>query len=155
MALVGWESITFAEKFSRRISHFIFNWEKCLSFWTSQFFCSLSLVNKGGLSRAPRFKPRCCTLCKYLYKVIWYQHQQVILNSSYDLSLCLKSQTLSQWQPRSGIISLIGCGLIQAHYAFKNISGESLTTVNSFSLISNVLVVNFTNPIVESHPQLI
>ena len=32
------------------------------------FFCSL--VNKGGLSRAPRFKPKCCTLCKYLYKVI-------------------------------------------------------------------------------------
>ena len=38
VALVGWESITLAEKFSRRISHFIFNWEKCLSFWTSQFF---------------------------------------------------------------------------------------------------------------------
>ena len=33
---------------------------------------------------------------------------------------------------RSGIISLIGCGLIQAHYAFKNISPESLTTVNYF-----------------------
>jgi len=32
----------------------------------------------------------------------------------------------------SGIISLIGCGLVQAHYAFKNISSESRTTVNYF-----------------------
>ena len=32
----------------------------------------------------------------------------------------------------SGIISLIGCGLTQAHYAFKNISTESKTTVNYF-----------------------
>ena len=32
----------------------------------------------------------------------------------------------------SGIISLIGCGLVQAHYAFKNISLESRTTVNYF-----------------------
>ena len=32
----------------------------------------------------------------------------------------------------SGIISLIGCGLTQAHYAFRNISTESRTTVNYF-----------------------
>ena len=32
----------------------------------------------------------------------------------------------------SGILSLIGCGITQAHYAFKNISTESLTTVNYF-----------------------
>ena len=32
----------------------------------------------------------------------------------------------------SGIISLIGCGLVQAHYAFKNISAESRITVNYF-----------------------
>ena len=32
----------------------------------------------------------------------------------------------------SGIISLIGCGLVQAHYAFKNISKTSLTTVQYF-----------------------
>ena len=32
----------------------------------------------------------------------------------------------------SGIISLIGCGLVQAHYAFRNISAESRTTANYF-----------------------
>ena len=32
----------------------------------------------------------------------------------------------------SGIISLIGCGLVQAHYAFKNISKKSYTTVKYF-----------------------
>jgi sodium/hydrogen exchanger 3 len=32
----------------------------------------------------------------------------------------------------SGIISIIGCGLIQAHYAFKNISRKSHTTVKYF-----------------------
>ena len=32
----------------------------------------------------------------------------------------------------SGIISLIGCGLVQAHYAFRNISAESRITVNYF-----------------------
>ena len=32
----------------------------------------------------------------------------------------------------SGIISLIGCGLIQAHYAFKNISKNSYTTIKYF-----------------------
>ena len=36
---------------------------------------------------------------------------------------------LFQW---SGIISLIGCGLVQAHYAFRNISAESRTTANYF-----------------------
>ena len=39
----------------------------------------------------------------------------------------------------SGIISLIGCGIVQAHYAFKNISSESLTTVNYFiKMLSSV-----------------
>ena len=39
----------------------------------------------------------------------------------------------------SGIISLIGCGIVQAHYAFKNISPESLTTVNYFiKMLSSV-----------------
>ena len=32
----------------------------------------------------------------------------------------------------SGIISLVGCGIVQAHYAFKNISKMSLTTVQYF-----------------------
>ena len=32
----------------------------------------------------------------------------------------------------SGILALIGCGITQAHYTFKNISQESLTTVNYF-----------------------
>ena len=39
----------------------------------------------------------------------------------------------------SGIISLIGCGIVQAHYAFKNISAESLTTVQYFiKMLSSV-----------------
>ncbi|XP_059472583.1 sodium/hydrogen exchanger 2-like isoform X2 [Neocloeon triangulifer] len=33
----------------------------------------------------------------------------------------------------SGIISIIGCGLVQAHYAFKNISHKSYTTVKYFT----------------------
>ena len=32
----------------------------------------------------------------------------------------------------SGIISLIGCGLIQSHYAFKNIAKDSHTTIEYF-----------------------
>ena len=32
----------------------------------------------------------------------------------------------------SGILSLISCGIVQAHYAFRNISSESLTTVQYF-----------------------
>jgi len=32
----------------------------------------------------------------------------------------------------SGIVSLIGCGLVQAHYSFKNISKKSYTTVKYF-----------------------
>ena len=31
-----------------------------------------------------------------------------------------------------GIISLIGCGIVQAHYAFKNISDKSETTIKYF-----------------------
>ena len=39
----------------------------------------------------------------------------------------------------SGIISLIGCGLIQAHYAFKNISSSSQTTVEHvIEILSNL-----------------
>ncbi|WAR28438.1 NHEB-like protein [Mya arenaria] len=33
----------------------------------------------------------------------------------------------------SGIISIIGCGLVQAQYAFHNISRKSYTTVKYFS----------------------
>ena len=32
----------------------------------------------------------------------------------------------------SGIVSLIACGLAQAHYSFKNISKKSYTTVKYF-----------------------
>jgi len=32
----------------------------------------------------------------------------------------------------SGIISIIGCGMLQAHYTFKNISEQSLITINYF-----------------------
>ena len=39
----------------------------------------------------------------------------------------------------SGIISLIGCGIIQAHYAFKNISSVSLNTVEqSIKILSSI-----------------
>ena len=38
----------------------------------------------------------------------------------------------------SGILSLIGCGLVQAHYSFKNISSGSLGTVkNIIKLLSS------------------
>ena len=39
----------------------------------------------------------------------------------------------------SGIISLIGCGIIQAHYAFKNISSVSLNTVEqAIKILSSI-----------------
>ena len=43
MALVGWESITLAEKFSRRISHFIFNWESVSAFGQVNFLATSAL----------------------------------------------------------------------------------------------------------------
>ncbi|XP_071747760.1 sodium/hydrogen exchanger 1 isoform X2 [Lepeophtheirus salmonis] len=47
----------------------------------------------------------------------------------------------------SGIISLIGCGLIQAHYSFKNISEKSYITVKYFikmsSATSDVIIFLF------------
>lgn len=39
----------------------------------------------------------------------------------------------------SGIISLIGCGLTQAHYAFHNISQKSRTTITYFSKMQSSL----------------
>ena len=46
------------------------------------------------------------------------------------------SAELLHW---SGIISLIGCGLVQAHYSFKNISANSCTTVKYFiKMLSSV-----------------
>lgn len=39
----------------------------------------------------------------------------------------------------SGIISLIGCGLMQAHYAFHNISQKSRTTITYFSKMQSSL----------------
>ena len=39
----------------------------------------------------------------------------------------------------SGIISLIGCGIVQAHYAFKNISSVSLNTVEqAIKILSSI-----------------
>lgn len=32
----------------------------------------------------------------------------------------------------SGIISLVGCGIVQSHYAFKNISEKAQITVHYF-----------------------
>lgn len=47
----------------------------------------------------------------------------------------------------SGIISLIGCGLIQAHYSFKNVSKKSKTTVTYFvkmaSATSDIIIFLF------------
>ena len=40
--------------------------------------------------------------------------------------LAYMSAELFHW---SGIISLIGCGLTQSHYAFRNISAKSKTTI--------------------------
>ena len=41
--------------------------------------------------------------------------------------------TLAEVFHFSGIVSIIGCGLVQAHYAFKNISKKSYTTVKYFT----------------------
>ena len=56
-------------------------------------------------------------------------HSHVIILTKYGI-ISLSHHIHINLISRSGIISLIGCGLIQAHYAFKNISGESLTTVS-------------------------
>ena len=43
-----------------------------------------------------------------------------------------------------GIISLIGCGIVQAHYAFKNISDKSETTIKYFiAMLRFVQMLNF------------
>merc|ERR1719322_1130379 len=55
------------------------------------------------------------------------------------LSCAYLSYMLAELVSFSGIISLIGCGIVQAHYAFKNISAESLTTVQYFiKMLSSV-----------------
>ena len=43
----------------------------------------------------------------------------------------------------SGIISLIGCGIVQAHYAFKNISKKSYTTVKYFIKMLRLVLLKF------------
>lgn len=40
----------------------------------------------------------------------------------------------------SGIISLVGCGIVQSHYAFKNISEKAQITVHYFvSMLSSTM----------------
>ena len=55
----------------------------------------------------------------------------------------------------SGIISLIGCGLIQAHYSFKNISNNSCTTVKYFikmlSSVSDCMIFLYLGIAILSH----
>jgi len=48
------------------------------------------------------------------------------------LSCAYLSYMLAELVSFSGIISLIGCGIVQAHYAFKNISDKSETTIKYF-----------------------
>ena len=46
----------------------------------------------------------------------------------------------------SGIVSIIGCGLVQAHYAFKNISKKSYTTVKYFTKTIRSWSLTFSLP---------
>ena len=54
----------------------------------------------------------------------------------------------------SGIISLIGCGIAQKRYAFKNISEKSLTTVKygvkTMSALADVIIFLFLGIVVIS-----
>jgi len=88
----------------------------CASFFTVAF---------GGLAIGLTFGLLTAVITKFTSGVRVLE-PLALLGGSY---LAYVTAELFHW---SGIISLIGCGLIQAHYAFKNISGESLTTVNYF-----------------------
>jgi len=88
----------------------------CASFFTVAF---------GGLAIGLTFGLLTAVITKFTSGVRVLE-PLALLGGSY---LAYVVAELFHW---SGIISLIGCGLIQAHYAFKNISGESLTTVNYF-----------------------
>merc|ERR1719483_1380290 len=65
----------------------------------------------------------------------------ILLGTGY---LAYMGAELFHW---SGIISLIGCGLVQAHYSFKNIDRKSITTVNQFikmaSAASDIIIFLF------------
>lgn len=52
-------------------------------------------------------------------------------------SLAFLSYLLAEMFAFSGIISLIGCGLIQAQYAFNNITRKSRTTVKYFAKVAS------------------
>ena len=59
-----------------------------------------------------------------------------VLITAYLAYMCAEivgfSGSLSYCSLCPGIISLIGCGITQAHYAFKNISEKSETTIMYF-----------------------
>jgi len=65
----------------------------------------------------------------------------ILLGTGY---LAYMGAELFHW---SGIISLIGCGLIQAHYSFKNVDRKSITTVHVFikmaSAASDIIIFLF------------
>ena len=72
----------------------------------------------------------------------------VMFTSAYFSFIC--AETI-HW---SGIISLIGCGIAQKRYAFKNISEKSLTTVKygvkTMSALADVIIFLFLGIVVIS-----
>ena len=68
----------------------------------------------------------CKIVCRIFLSVVRVCEPLAIFGIAY---LSYATAELFHW---SGIISLIGCGIVQAHYAFKNISKKSYTTVKYF-----------------------
>ena len=74
--------------------------------------------------------------------VRWVKSEKIIIIILIDI--IVSSPKSSSSDPLPGIISLIGCGIVQAHYAFKNISDKSETTIKYFiAMLRFVQMLNF------------
>ena len=94
--------------------------------------CSFFTVALGGLIVGVMFGVLSSILTKWTMRIRVVE-PVIILSVGY---LSYLTADIFSW---SAIISLIGCGLLQAHYAFKNISSISLNTVEqSIKILSSI-----------------
>ncbi|XP_014790242.2 sodium/hydrogen exchanger 1 isoform X1 [Octopus bimaculoides] len=84
----------------------------------------------GGFSMGTLVGCICAVITKFTSSV-------KVLEPLTIFSLAFLSYLLAEMFAFSGIISLIGCGLIQAQYAFNNITRKSKTTVKYFAKVAS------------------
>ncbi|GAB1605343.1 Na(+)/H(+) exchanger beta-like, partial [Argonauta hians] len=87
------------------------------------------IVCIGGFSIGTLVGCICAVITKFTSSV-------EVLEPLTIFSLAFLSYLLAEMFAFSGIISLIGCGLIQAQYAFNNIGRKSKTTVKYFAKVA-------------------